>query len=738
MSLAAAPAWWVVIVLCVGAGLVGYATYARPVVPLSWRKRGVLIGLRVTSLLLLILILLRPVSTEPAPMRDATVPILVDASRSMGLTDEDGRRIDRAAALVREQILPSVEREFQVEVLTLGDDIGVIDATTLPTAVPDGARSDLVSALTAIERRYESRTVAGVVLVSDGGDTSGREIADVAAYFDFPVYTVGVGALRPALDLEVTSLTAGAATVAASVVDIDVSVVSYGRGRDLVEVRLLEDGRLVDLRQVTPREDGVPVSTVFQVAPETDGATLYTVAIQPEVGEITLENNQRSVLVQPPGRARRLLMVEGAPGYDHTFLKRVWLADRGLELDAVVRKGQNDQGDHTFFIQGDPERTAALSGGYPVDRRTLFSYDAVILANVEAEFFTPDQLDLTAAFVEERGGGLLALGSLSLTAPGLSDSPLDVVLPVDVSGRAPGRERETPDAQPDRVSLTRDGLTHPMMQIANVPAETRERWEQLPPLGGSIALGLPKTGASVLATVTGPRGDLRPLVAVQRFGRGRSMVFTGEAAWRWKMLQPADDRSYERFWGQAARWLSAGATDPVTLTAAGGQSPGDVVQLDIHVRDDTYRSVVDADPVVRVLTPDGRSDTLSPALVDGGDGRFTARFETAASGVYRVDVSAEDSGTSLGSATAWVLVGGVDTELADPRLDAQFLERLSNATGGALLTRDELTTLPERLMSTASQIPRQPYDLWHSIWSFLAVVMLLTAEWSLRRVWGLR
>ncbi len=737
MSFATAPAWWVLILLCAGAGLVGYATYARPVVPLSWRQRGVLIGLRVTSLLLLILILLRPVSTEPAPTREAAVPILVDASRSMGLTDGvDGRRIDQAVALVREQILPSLESEFQVDVLTLGDEINLTDPTTQPTVAADGARSDLVSALTAIERRYASRTVAGVVLVSDGGDTSADEIADAAANLEFPVYTVGVGASRPARDLEVTSLTAGAATVTESAVDIDVSVVSYGRGQDAVELRLLEDGRLVDLRRVTPREDGVPVSTVFQVAPETDAATLYTVTIEPEAGEIAVENNQRSVLVQPPGRARRLLMVEGAPGYEHTFLKRVWLRDRGLELDAVVRKGQNDQGDHTFFIQGDSERTAALSGGYPVDRRALFQYDTVILANVEAEFFSPDQFDLTAAFVEERGGGLLALGSLTLTEPGLSDSSLDVVLPVDVSGRS-RRESETRDTRRDRVSLTSDGLTHPIMQIGNAPAETSERWEQLPALGGSIALGLPKTGASVLATVSGPGGQVRPLVAVQRYGRGRSMVFAGEAAWRWKMLQPADDRSYERFWGQAARWLSAGAADPVTVTAEGGQSPGDVVQLDIYVRDDAYQSVVGADPTVRVLTPEGRGDTLSPVLVDAGDGRYTASFETTGSGVYRVDVSAEAGGTRLGAATAWVLVGGVDTELADPRLDAQFLRRVSNATGGALLTLDELTTLPQRLLSTAS-LRQQRRDLWHSVWSFLVVVMLLTTEWSLRRRWGLR
>ena len=716
MSLATAPAWWVLIVLCAGAGLVGYVAYAKPSVPLSWRQRSILGGLRIASLLLLVLFLLRPVSTEPAAMRDAVVPVIVDASRSMRLTDvTEGRRIDRATAAVREQILPSLETEFQVDVLTLGDDIRQSDVTALLSLEPDGARSDLLSALTEVEQRYPSRTVAGVVLVTDGGDTSGREIAEVASEIGFPVYAVGVGALQPTLDLPVAGLTAGAAPAAGSVVDIDVSVVSYGRGPEPVELMLLEDGQLADLRRVTPGDDGVPVRAVFQVSPKRDGATLYTVEIDPEAGEVTIDNNRRSVLVQPPGRPRRLLMVEGSPGYEHTFLKRVWIRDPGIALDAVIRKGQNDRGEHTFYIQGDARRTAAPGVGYPVDRRTLFQYDAVILANVEAESLDPAQLDLTADFVEDRGGGLLLLGSLALTGPGLVDSPLEAVLPLDVSPRRRSGEFRAADAQLDRATVTSDGLTHPIMQIGSTPTETRERWEQLPPLGGSVALGRAKPGASVLAVVPGPGGDIRPLVAIQRYGRGRSMVFAGEAAWRWKMLQPATNRSYDRFWGQAARWLSAGAASPVTVSAEGGQAPGDVVRLDIYVRDDAYRPVTDADAHVTIRTPDGRGATINPVLVDADEGRYTASFEASTSGVYRVEVSADESETALGSATEWVLVGGVDTELADPRLDARLLQRLADATGGDLFTLDDLATLPQRLLSTASGVPQPTRELWHGI-----------------------
>jgi hypothetical protein len=60
------------------------------------------------------------------------------------------------------------------------------------------------------------------------------------------------------------------------------------------------------------------------------------------------ENNTRRVLVPPQGRRRRVLVVEGAPGFEHTFLKRALERDPSLDVDSVVRKGRNDQGGIRF------------------------------------------------------------------------------------------------------------------------------------------------------------------------------------------------------------------------------------------------------------------------------------------------------------------------------------------------------------------------------------------------------
>ncbi len=107
------------------------------------------------------------------------------------------------------------------------------------------------------------------------------------------------------------------------------------------------------------------------------------------------------------------------------------------------------------------------------------------------------------------------------------------------------------------------------MRIGATPDEMAKRWNAVPALAGAATLGAPRPGAQVLALIRADDGA-RPLVAVQRFGQGRSMVFTGEASWRWRMRMPSTDRTYELFWRQAARWLSAASPNPVAIAARVG------------------------------------------------------------------------------------------------------------------------------------------------------------------------
>jgi hypothetical protein len=163
--------WWALALVLAAAGLVAWLAYNRRTLPP--RRRAVLVTLRAVTLLALVVFLLRPVARRvDADAHDAVVAILVDTSRSMSIEDVTGggRRIDRARQIVVDRLLPALGSRFKVEVSSFGDALAPVAPSDLSAAA---RRSDVEGALAAVRTRYQGRAVAGIVLVSDGGDTSG-------------------------------------------------------------------------------------------------------------------------------------------------------------------------------------------------------------------------------------------------------------------------------------------------------------------------------------------------------------------------------------------------------------------------------------------------------------------------------------------------------------------------------------------------------------------------------------
>src|SRR6185436_631152 len=201
MHLAHSLPWWLALLLIAGIGAATFVEYRRPLSPLTRVQRGTLAALRALVLTALVLFLFRPiVLLPPAGLRDAVVPILIDASRSMRLTDADNQsRIARAVSLVKSELLPSLASQFSTEVYAVGEGLTAASPDRLQADAP---RTDLAGALAAVRERYRGQRVAGIVLVSDGGDTGagGSSRSGVSggssgssASTGLPVYAIGVG-----------------------------------------------------------------------------------------------------------------------------------------------------------------------------------------------------------------------------------------------------------------------------------------------------------------------------------------------------------------------------------------------------------------------------------------------------------------------------------------------------------------------------------------------------------------
>jgi len=730
---------WGYLLLFGGALVLGWLAYARTPIKLTTGRRIGLSALRAITLIALIAILLRPiVMVPPAAANNSLLPVLIDVSRSMRLKDGDGpSRLERAQALVRD-LQQQLGKEYRLEILTFGETLAATPDVDHLAAT--ARRSDLSGAIADLAERHSSDRLAGVIVLSDGGDTAAQE-ARSARSINAPVMTVGIGSAAMPRDREVVNLTAGEPLLPGASIDVSVSATSNGYGKDPIELRISANGRPLEVRRVTPSAEGAPVHAVFTVSPEPNVATVYTVQIPEASGEVATENNTRSVLVPPQTGKRRLLVVEGAPGFEHTFLKRALSDDPGLEVDAVVRKGQNDDGRDTFYVQAAPSRMAALSNGYPHKRSELYAYDGVIFGNVEADFFTRDQLELTNDFITTRGGGLLVLGARSFDRQGLAGTALEEALPIDLTDRRSTitlASAEVPIVEPNTPALTTDGALHPATRLAVTPEENRQKWSSLPALASVAHVGGTRPGAQVLAVALTAGGTPQPLIAAQRYGQGRSVVFAGEASWRWRMMLPAEDLSYETIWRQLARWITAGSQGAVTIGAMSPSVAGITDRVSVLVRDEDFRPVANAEVAVVLTAPNGERRQLPAALSSPQDGRYAVAARFDQQGVYRIDATATRGGERLGTASRPVLVGGVDLEMTQPRLNDAVLRRLAAGNNGRYVSAEDASQLPSLLRESRAEAGTpEMRDLWHNGWSLLLIVGLLVSEWIARRRVGL-
>src|SRR5262249_34954297 len=152
-----------------------------------------------------------------------------------------------------------------------------------------------------------------------------------------------------------------------------------------------------------------------------------------------------------------------------------------------------------------------------------------------------------------------------LAEGGYEKSIFSDLLPVSLPNKQQTFFREV-----STVELTPAGRDSLITRLQEDPAKNAALWPKLPYLARFQEVGMPKPGATVLATVTsGPHGKL-PLLVTQNYGAGRTALLATSGTWRWQMLLPYGDKTAETFWQQLLRWLVTDTHGQMEASAEAG------------------------------------------------------------------------------------------------------------------------------------------------------------------------
>jgi len=711
------------VMLLLGAALIVFTVrmYLRIGAVLEWWRNALLLAFRLGGTLLLTLLLLQPARErfDPPTDRDRVLIVGVDTSLSMKQRDAGASsRLDAAKdLLIDSKTVSSIGTTDnpRLRMFEFGADAEPIDKSILELK-PKGQTTRLNQSIrTMLGHPEGGERASALILLTDGHDfelVSPTKTGAAARAAQTPIYAVPLGRQGKVRDVSTHITSFSPYCYLKQKVRITAALRVIGCEFEDLQVQLLRQGQVVQQKRINAGElQEAPVE--FEVTEPAIGQFEYEVRALPLEHEIDPANNSAITYLNVIDQQIRVLIVEGDPYWDTTFLHRSLLRNDKFDVDALLYYGK----DHVRAI-----RKTESSGRliFPETLDELTRYDVIFLGR-NVERILGDKAPLLDRFVQERNGTVI-FGRGRAFEKAAAGSDLEPVIWADAT-----RDRIKLEVGADGRSLAAFRSLHPdgggleaMPELvkAHGPTETR-------PLTATLA-------------TAGGQSDAAAIVH-RRLGRGQVVSVGVEGLWRWGLNAKLEGSTspFDRFWDQMILWLVAGR-DFVPSTQFSFRPNSANVVLGEKVR---FRVTLrQPDPNLKAVPLtlfNGEKEVgrITLSATAGDPGRLIGEFLPDRSGRYRALADFPD-GTKQESR---FIVFSENLEETEVATDTVCLRRLCESSGGRLIEPQDLGRLLQEITSAKADAKPKTHlePVWNSPWVFYLTGLLFAVDWQLRRRWGL-
>jgi uncharacterized membrane protein len=778
--------WWLIILLLVALTWGVIYLYRLEKGTFGAVRRAIMVGLRVAILALLLFLLARPMLlAEFEGQRPRGVVLLLDNSQSMTqqdhrLTEADKFRVSLAknliplstpiadvkslsnlpaetpkdpsrADLVRWvlqhpdlKMLEALQKHGPLRPYVFGEQVhGVeekagrvtMEQRLLARFHADEVKTALADALYEVLERKDGDAPSAIVVITDGQDNSSKytlqEAAEECARQGVPLHVWGVGSSE-AGSLKLKELGAPETIFVEDTMFVPVRWRAQGFKKGAVELVVVLGGKQVTRKEV-PVQIGEDLRDVlsFVVPKGKDKEENLDLSVTLQLKGSDQFKDVMTREVRVVDRKIRVLVIEHAPRFEFKFLQTALLRDRRIEADFIL-------------VQADPKVAKAgppFLPEFPVSREKFIEsrYNVIVLGDVAAAWLGKERLEWIKEFVEKRGGLIVIAGRQHMPATYL-DTPLLEVLPVEFQPHkfkieADVRTQEYPP------TLTEIGQRTEMLALADTPEESLKVWQSLP--GFHWHYPVTKLRAAALSLVVNPRAKMgeqpMPIVATQWYGQGQVVYLSTDETWRWRFN--VQDKHFVRFWGQLIY--------QVGLPSLMGESAKRVqvaLERSQAVLDPTASSAIFVRLLDKSFKP--RRDPQVEATLDYLDARpgqerarkVTLQAIPGRDGEYRVQVIHDRPGRfelKIANPEVSTFAYRVELpprhELEESGLAEKALRELAETSNGQFYREEDLAKLASGVATRHSRFTRrQEILLWNPL-AFLIFLLLITAEWVVRK-----
>jgi hypothetical protein len=725
MTLTNYPGHLVVVTAIAALALLTFAAFYSGDVraPQRRRHRWLLMLLQYTTILILFVITWDPSTLQTSEVfRRNTVVTLFDTSESMSIADEGKlARLDKAIERFAVSLHP--EDSAGPEYRLYGFDRQTYHCGSAALLRRWGAGTNLHTAMSVLSRSGKStdESLAGAVIFTDGR----AEDRNVRSYVptlekSTPMFLVGVGSRTPRTDVAIKSISAPARVWVDTAYPVAVAVAGANLSNEPLTIELLHDGHITDSRRVArdqlKRSSDQPTAgeatLEFMVPAQQLGTHVLTARVAPHGNEANTANNARSATVEvTQEQTLQVLLYSQQASFDVGKIRQSLAWDKRIELDLrldVIRDPVLSQ--HASL--------ASTSAKFPDNKEQLNEFDVVILGPCDFSRFTSAQREALYSFVADRGGGLLLLPGPSVASlAAWRGEQADALLPVILDVQNP---RVIPP-DPNEIKLSFEA------QIGRIfkPADFTNPAQSICPY---YNIARTKPAATTLATA----GDT-PILASHRLGRGRICLLNAAKLFTLYREDKQGGLLGNLVCGLAA-YLGAAPSSGTGIDLFVERQAGDPrrAAFSAYVTDKDFKPIGEAGVLLSV---GNHVMTMEPA----GEGRYTAELDLGPAESVVATAQAELNGTFLGERTIAANLPPTYDEMSETDLNEPFLKALAQQLGAKYLHIDDVDDRIAKTFTAEQQIGATQIvtSTWPRWLLFLALCLLLSVKWFLRRFIGL-
>ncbi|MFT7513522.1 MAG: hypothetical protein ACI9QL_002735 [Candidatus Omnitrophota bacterium] len=672
-------------------------------------------------------------------LHDAKLPEVDAAAERLA----ELKRIDLARLALETpplDILKTLRSKGEVSVYSLDELAEPLESAAFANLEGTLPATRIGSIISRVMNRYEKQPVAGVVLLSDGGNNAGvpvREMREALRDRNIALYPLAIGSEKPPPDVAIAQVVAPQTTFKDDRINLNVALTRNGHTDKPIKLKLLSGEQLLQ-EQTVPPGDETELVVNLSYAETNAGTRVYRIEAEGFDGEAFSHNNSQSYSVNVLEDRILTLCVDEFPRWETRYANMMLKRDKRVDLD-------------TLFVASTRDGELPMGEGkhvYPDSKEALFKYHILVLGDVNPNHFSTAQMEDIRDFVRVRGGTLIAMAGPHYMPSAYAGTPLADVLPLGRMGRPSETNGVAMDFGNEPLAfkeglyqpvLAQEGSYEDVLQIGQDPENTFELWNRLPRLSWLKEDVTTARSADPLVEAEAHKGESvtgqAPVMVKAYAGLGKVLYLGSDSFWRWRYR--ARWTYHHRFWGQILLWSTGGRTtgsdDHVKLMSERPiYAPEETVVLKARLLDEKQLPLANADATIEIFDEARQLVKRQPLFyIENSGGEYRAEIRGLERGAYTmVPKVAELDHVEL-KAEVPVEVRDLPTsEYIDLALNLQGLEEIST---NAVPFEQALSVLEKIEKIDITEELRSDTEVWDTWWYLLLIAGLLALEWMLRK-----